>query len=164
MKLSSGQRTQIMDLIGLGKGRNEIARLMQVSPAVVSKMAKDAGIAFDRTATEQATQARAVDNKARRAQLEEDLLKDAANLRTLMWLPKVYRSYVGKDGDLREDFEKQPHPRDQLDLMRACALAVDKSLRLAEANTDQGVDAARSMLGNLFTAMGAAVAETTEAQ
>ncbi|MFG2311171.1 hypothetical protein ACGFS9_21250 [Streptomyces sp. NPDC048566] len=69
-------RTQVVDLARAGHGRNEVARLTGIPPTTVTRIAAEAGVTFDRTATAQATEARVIDAKAKRVLLGGHLLED----------------------------------------------------------------------------------------
>ncbi|MGV9281636.1 hypothetical protein [Streptomyces sp. NPDC003730] len=69
-------RTQVLDLARAGHGRNEVARRTGIPPTTVTRIAAEAGVTFDRTATAQATEARVIDAKARRVLVGGQLLED----------------------------------------------------------------------------------------
>lgn len=79
--ISPGKRSQVLDLIDSGMGRNETARQTGISQGQVSRIAKDAGRTFDRTRTIAATEARQADLASRRARLAGELLDDVDLLR-----------------------------------------------------------------------------------
>lgn len=79
MPITPEKRAQIVDLAVAGMGRNEIARELGVAAATVSSVCERAGVAFDRRSTEQATRARVLDAKAKRAEMLEQQL-------TIQWL------------------------------------------------------------------------------
>jgi hypothetical protein len=68
-------RRRIGDGIGMGLGRNELARRHGVSPGLVSKIARERGLWFENcTMTATATQAQQIDQWAKRADREDELL------------------------------------------------------------------------------------------
>lgn len=70
-KLTPAKRRQIVELAERGVGRNEIARRLNIRPADVTAVVNDAGLSFNRSATEKAVRAHRIDLAARRAsQLE----------------------------------------------------------------------------------------------
>lgn len=70
-KLTPAKRRQIVELTEQGVGRNEIARRLNIRPADVTAVVNDAGLSFNRSATEKAVRAHKIDLAARRAsQLE----------------------------------------------------------------------------------------------
>lgn len=85
-------RTEVVRLARDGHGRNEVARLTGVPPTTVTRIASEAGVAFDRTATAHATEARVIDAKARRSILAADLLDDVQVARE-----RLHRAEDAKD-------------------------------------------------------------------
>lgn len=137
-----------------GMTRNDIAREMDRSGGVISKYAAQLGLSFDRSAVQAATEARKADAKAKRAELELLLLDDARRLRAQVWEPHTYIDHGGKDYVRVEWTQDEPTPTDKLKLMQATGNAIDRSLRLSTHDSDQGVEAARSLLGDLGRALG----------
>jgi hypothetical protein len=146
----------ILDLHTQGHGRNEIVRLAGVGNSVVDRVCREHGLTFDRSGVDAATRARKTDLAAKRAELEERLLDDAGELRRQLWVPTKYAA--ASSGDLVTWRLSRPTASDQASLMRACGTAIDKSLRLAEANSETTVDEAKSMLGGIMEQMGLALA------
>lgn len=68
-KLSTEERSRLKDLHAEGRGRNEIARDLDRSPGIVSKVAAQMGLAFDRSHTKKATAVKAEWDKERRVDL-----------------------------------------------------------------------------------------------
>lgn len=64
-------KAQILDLARQGVGRNRIATMTGVTGSTVTKLAHAAGIAFDRRTTADATAAKKIDYRAKRAKLLE---------------------------------------------------------------------------------------------
>ena len=78
--LAASRRAAILeDIRAGGKSRNQIARKHHVAASTVGRIAAEEGVrdAFDRTNTLKGARAKAADNKAKRAQLQSDLLDDA---------------------------------------------------------------------------------------
>lgn len=139
-----------------GKGRNEIAETIGRSGRTVSRIAKELGLKFDREKTRAATEAKVIDARAKRAQLANDLLDDAARLRQQLWRPADYVDHGGKEY-FRVDWTlDEPTFTDKLKIMQAVGIAADKAIRLDEYDADPGIDAAKSMLGALAKGLGAA--------
>lgn len=74
MVITAEIRAEILRLCAEGLGRNEIARQLGVSQNSVSVAAAKAGHSFNREKTAEATRVRAVDAKARRAELLDNQL------------------------------------------------------------------------------------------
>lgn len=153
------ERTRVADLHGRGYGRNAIARELGRPPATITLICEQLGLAFDRSMTKVAVAARKTDAAALRSELEVQLLEDAQKLRAQVWLPHTYREYGGKDFVKREWVQDEPAPVDKLKLMQAAGNAIDRSIRLSELDKSDEVEAARSMLVQLFDQLGLAVAE-----
>lgn len=151
---SADERDRLRALHAAGLGRNDIARELDRSPATVSKYAGELGLTFDRTAVQVATEARKADARARRSELEVLLLEDARRLRAQLWQPHIYIDHGGKEFVRVEWEQPEPTPTDKLKLMQATGAAVDRSLRLAEHDSDQGVEQAKSLLTDLGRALG----------
>lgn len=65
-RIDPGKRAQVSALHAQGLGRNEIARRLGMRPADVTRAAREAGLSFDRAATEKATRAHKADLAAAR--------------------------------------------------------------------------------------------------
>ncbi len=147
-------RAKVVALHKAGKGRNEIARTLGISAGSVTAIAKKAEIAFDRTDTAAAVEARRIDLAQMRADLEHDLLTDAQAIRRQLWTEHEYRQAVGgQEPRVMHWTMDEPTAMDKLKLMQAAGTAIDKSLRLAEANSETGITQAKSMLTDLFGAL-----------
>lgn len=130
-----------------------IATKHRVSRTTVSALAKTEGVvdAFGRQQTQNATAARVVDNKARRARIAADLLVDAQRLRERAWTP---HPVVVNTSDGPEVVTLPlPPPRDAQAIYTAVGIAVQRSMELDKYDADQGVDADRSMLVDLRDAL-----------
>lgn len=67
-RLEEAERARILELHGRGESRNAIARAVERSPGVVSKVVHTAGLSFERAGeVVAATEAKRVDNAVRRA-------------------------------------------------------------------------------------------------
>jgi hypothetical protein len=118
--------------------RNDIARRLGIGTRTVSVYATRMGLTFDNAEmTETATQNRKAQLAARRMDLAEALQEDAERLTEQMWEPAVVFNFGGKDNT----FEKRPVDEPPADakraLMGAAGMAIDRSLKLVPAETDQ---------------------------
>ena len=134
---------------------------MGISAGSVTNITKAAGVSFDRTATEQAVRSRKIDLAARRAELELQLLEDAARIRLQLFGPIEYtelgswRSSEGAGGaEWHSRTAEQPVPADQLKLLQAVQVAVNTSQRIADAAGDGDTEDAKAMLVQLFGMLG----------
>ncbi|MGP4019968.1 helix-turn-helix domain-containing protein [Saccharopolyspora sp. 5N708] len=74
------ERERVRELHAQGKTRNAIAKIMGRSPGTISTIARELGLAFDRSATAAASAAKAADNKARRVEIAHPATAWAAEL------------------------------------------------------------------------------------
>ncbi|WP_274565014.1 helix-turn-helix domain-containing protein [Streptomyces spiramyceticus] len=82
------EHEEIRRLHGEGKGRNEIAKLLQRSGKTISVPCRNLGLTFDRAAEVcAATEARQADLAALRSQFALNLTYDAMRLREKLWKP-----------------------------------------------------------------------------
>lgn len=140
-----------------GKSRNDIAREMGRSGSTISKHAADEGLSFERgPEVAAATEAMRADAKSRRAQMMLKLLEDADKLRLQLWAPTTLHSFGGKDHTYASKDVQQPLFKDQRDIMGACSMALNASMRLDHHDTDGGAEGARSMVTALFAGLKAA--------
>lgn len=95
-------RAEVLRLFDAGLARNEIARKLDISTGVVSRICKAAGRSFDRSQTENATAARSVDLAARRAELADELSATALELLRARHDPYLVYSFGGKDNTYAE--------------------------------------------------------------
>ncbi|GAA1819355.1 hypothetical protein [Actinomadura chokoriensis] len=127
-------RKRVLEEARAGASRNEVARRTGVSTASVSRICKAAGHTFDRTKTIKATAARLVDLKAMRVSLSGDLLGDVGEARARM-----------HDSDSARDF---------FHLARSVAALTHAHVMLVRHDGDDpGLEAAKSVLGNLMDAL-----------
>lgn len=157
--VTATERDRVADLHSRGFGRNAIQRETGLGAATVTKICKDLGLTFDRAATKVAVAARKTEAAALRSELELQLLDDAQRLRAQIWQPHEYIAHGGKDFIKATWTQDEPSPVDKLKLMQAAGNAIDRAIRLGDLDKDDEVEAARSMLVQLFEAMGLAVEE-----
>lgn len=145
------EREAILVDVNAGKlSRNAIARKHRRSVGTITNIVRDAGLAetaFDRSVTENATRARAVDNASRRERLVSDLLDDVALFRGMFrqeWRKTVVVPGVGEVGVEADSVEIATGLQR---LMTSVGIAVDKHVALEKYDAgDQGADDAKSML------------------
>lgn len=155
--LAEDKRAAILADIHAGtKSRNQIARDHSVAASTVTRLAKDANVneAFDRSKTEKATRAKAVDVKALREQLKQDLLADAQRFRERAWGP--YQVVVSTPHGADIVTLDEPPLTEARAAYTAIGIAIDKSLVLEKHDAVDGAAGAKSMLANLADALGVA--------
>lgn len=152
--ISPEVRAAVASDIRAGKPRNAIAREHRISPGSVSNIAKAEGItsAFDRTLTAKAARAKQVDNAAKRAQLQSDLLDDAQRFRKRAW-SKYKIALSGPEGVEIIELEEPPLP-DAARAYTAIGIIIDKDRAYErDKQGSDGTDHARSMLGQLMSGL-----------
>lgn len=157
--ITPDDRADFLVLHGRGLSRNAIAAELGRSPSTVTKLARLAGVTFDRTATAAATAAKQADNRALRAALERELLLDADRMRRQLFAPVVVYAFGGKENEYNEHELTELDVRGKKDLMAAVTSAITSSLQLAKVDQDAGVDHSRSVLGQLGAALQAIAGE-----
>jgi transposase-like protein len=145
--LAPAKRAAILqDIRAGGKSRNDIARAHGVAASTVGKIAADEGVtdAFDRTHSLKGARAKAVDNRAKRAQLESDLLDDAQKIRKRAWSP--YTVVVsGPEGAETVTLELPPL-QDVRAAYTSIGIIVDKSVVIEKHDSGDDAEAAKSVL------------------
>jgi hypothetical protein len=145
------ERERVRELHAAGLSRNAVAAELGRPWATISAVAKSLGLSWDREAPRVAIEARVVDAKARRAALLVALLDDAERLRRQIWEPHTYREHGGKDFVEAKWTQPEPTSADKLKLMQAAGIAVDKSMRLDQHDSDtQGLAAVDAWLRDMM--------------
>lgn len=146
-RLPEEKRQAILDAIKAGAGwrsRNDVAKEFGVAGSTVGKIAEDEGIvdAFDRTQVARASEAKQVDNRARRAELSALLLEDSFRLRERMWQPA--ETILPNGQIVMTDL---PVARDVRDFSASVQANVKTHLDVDKHDVgDQGAEDAKSML------------------
>lgn len=147
-------RAQVLELAREGVGRNEIVRRLGISAGSVTAITKPAGTDFGKPHLETATKARQRELADRRTRLELKLLTEAEKLVGEIRRPLDYRQAVGgQDPQVMRWQTAEPMPVDKLKLMQAAAVALDKSLKLADVNSGQTIEQGKSMLTDLIAGL-----------
>lgn len=114
--VTEGERTRIIEAIRGGMTRNDAARNFERSPATISRVAKAAGLSFDRTKTAAATKAKQADNRERRAQIMVQMLDDIEKLQSQLFAPTKSFNFGGRDNTYNEVTLDEPTFRDKRDI------------------------------------------------
>ncbi|WP_417216413.1 helix-turn-helix domain-containing protein [Arthrobacter sp.] len=133
MPLTPEQRDQIVELAQQGHSRNHIARTVGCSGTTVRKYATAAGYTFDREATAAATQAKQIDQRARRTEINATILDRIQNA----------MSGMGKADDPRAF---QAFAQSAASLARAHA----ELARLNPPEEDQNIEAMKAALAGFL--------------
>ncbi|MFE7073792.1 helix-turn-helix domain-containing protein [Streptomyces sp. NPDC057620] len=151
--VTDADRAEIIRLHGLGKGRNEIGRLVGRAQRTVSVICQEEGLVFDVTMTEEATRHRVAQLADRRAMLAEALQDDAERLTEQLWQPAIIYNFGGKDNSFEKQDVTEPPADAKKNLMASAGIAIEKSLKLVppEREDTEGLAAVdqwlRGMIG-----------------
>lgn len=147
------EREEIRRLHGEGRGRNEIATIIGRGLRTVSVHCEKMGLTFDRTATAAATEAKIIDAKARRAALISGLYDIAEDDLAYLKQGGDYRLVEVSSGKaVRYRADRLP-AQDRRVLVNAISTAMSAATRLEALDTNNGVDDARSMVGQLMVGL-----------
>lgn len=154
--VTDDERAEIRRLHAAGVGRNEIARRIGRGSRTVSEYCQKHGLTFDRTKTAAATEAKMIDAKARRAAIAARLYGLAeADLAYLEGAEK-YELIEVSSGQAVQYTPKRLPAQDRRALVQSVNTALASAARLEALDTNNGVDDAKSMLGQLASGLTAA--------
>lgn len=146
-------RVRVRELHAEGKSRNDIARAIRRSASTVTGIARELGLSFDRSATAAATQARQIDNRARRTEIVGRLYGRAEHLLVRLEAPVYTFTATTINGIESKTLDHVPAP-DEKALATALSTHLSAAGRLEQVDADKGSDGAKSMLGGLAVALG----------
>lgn len=149
-KISDDKIAKIREMHAAGASRNEIARTLGVSGSTVTKWTTRAGLDFDREGTRAATAAKVADAKARRAQLQLDLLDKAAALLDKIDKPALAFNFGGKENTYSERVIDEPTFVDKRNIVQAVSTAIASSIRIDEHDKASGVEDQKAALVELM--------------
>jgi hypothetical protein len=153
-RIPAETRDAVITAIRAGtKSRNQIARDHDISVGSVTNIAKAAGMtdAFDRSETAKATRAAVEDNRARRARIAAELLDDVDRFRERAWSKYTYYER-GSDGPELVSLDLPPL-KEAKEAYVAIGISLQRHAELEKLDADRGDEGARSMLGDLATAL-----------
>lgn len=145
-RLTEAENKMIRKLHAAGKGRNDIAKELGRSGQTISRAAERLGITFERgPEVAAATAAKVADAKARRAQLQLDLLDDAERLRQQLFAKTTAFNFGGRDNTYNETELNEPTFGDKRNIVQAVSAAISTSIRIDEHDKEDtslsGLDA-----------------------
>lgn len=156
--LTQAQRDQITDLHKAGLTRNDIARKTGVSAGTVTNVCRAAGLAFDRSATKEASRAKQVDLTEARLNLAYRLDKAANDMLDMIDKPFTVYNFGGKDNTFAEATLDSAPVEARRTIVTATAIAFDKISRIVEKDNG-GLDQAVGVLDQIATGFQAAAAK-----
>ncbi|MEC4016087.1 helix-turn-helix domain-containing protein [Streptomyces sp. H27-D2] len=151
--IADEERARIRKLHAAGQGRNEIARELNRPVGTISNLAKAMGLSFDKSATAAATAVRKADLAAMRTASAITLHEIGDRLLQQVFEPHTVWSFGGKDNVYNDEPHPQPPAPDKKALIQAAATAFDRSMKMSPPTEGTALDDARSMLGDLGTAL-----------
>jgi hypothetical protein len=151
-------RVKARELFDEGVGCNAIARAVDISPAVISKWAKEENLAFDRSQAALAVRAHTIDLAAARLDLVAKMMVVAEDSLAMLDGPFLVFAFGGKENDYSEH-ELDDAPMDaRRSAMMIAGVAFDKATRIVEKSTT-GVEGAIGMLDTLADGFAEAAAK-----
>jgi IS30 family transposase len=137
---------RLTELHAEGKSLHFIAGEIGRSKQTVSRYAKSLGLEWDRATTAKAAEAVHVDNKARRARIEERLLAKGEEFLDQLDEPVIVFSFGGPLNEYAEHELTKPDPVSQKHIVQALATALTAANKLHEMNAGQQAEKAVSAL------------------
>jgi hypothetical protein len=147
---------KIRVLHGKGWSASRIAKELERPVMTVTRTAAKMGMFFDHAQTAAATAASAIDQRARRARLAARLLADSEELLDDLKRPYLDHTFAA-NGEYTQH-AAMPTPQDKAHLTRAAVNLMGEHRRMADFDAEDGAAAAKSLLGQLGEALGAAAA------
>lgn len=145
------ERSDILEAIRAGESLCSIAQRTGRGKSTIGRIAKAAGLTFDRTRTNAATAAKQADVQARLAAFADGLLGDMERLRLQLWEPCVVYSFGGKENTFNEAEISEPDFRAKQAIMTSLGIGTDKILAIRKAEAGPGE--AAGLIVDLVTAI-----------
>lgn len=142
-------RAAVVRLHSQGKGCNQIARELKIAAASVSKIARRAGLAFDRTATELATRARTIDLAEMRTTLLRKMAVASSEMLDELDGPYLVYSFGGRENTYEEHLLDTPPVEVRRSAITTAGLTVDRVSRYLDNRPDGNLAEVDSMLDRL---------------
>jgi len=150
---------RLRELHADGRSLNAIAKELGRSTDTISRWADKLELSFDRGATAKAAQAKHIDNKARRAILEERLLVKSEEMLDQLDEPALVYSFGGADNRYAEHILDKPDPVAQKHIIQALSTALNTANKLHELNSGHDAEGVVSTLAEVHAAITAMVDE-----
>lgn len=152
--LTDAERERIHTMHAEGHTLGEVTAALGRSKSTVSTYARRHGLQWSTAKTEAATATRQASNRDKRARLETRFLDEAAKLLDQLHKPHTVFSFGGRDNTYAEHQLEEPDVQSKRSLIQAAGTAVDRALKLADADkAGAGADAGKSLIGSMFVAL-----------
>lgn len=132
-----------------GQSLHSIAQEMGRGKRTIGRHSERLGLSWDRARTANAAQAKHIDNKARRAVLEQRLLEETAKVMGQLWEPTLVFSFGGANNEYREHVLEKPTPADQKAIVQTASTALNAANKLHDMNAGGQAQNAKSMLARM---------------
>jgi hypothetical protein len=132
MAISDTQRQQVINLHAEGLPRNQIARQVGISAGSVTNICRAEGLAFDRSETKHATEARAVDLAAGRIRLAEKMLAASEDMLDVIDGPYEVYNFGGKDNTFESRVLDSAPVEVRRNVITTAGITFDKLTRIVE--------------------------------
>ncbi|QIP39696.1 Helix-turn-helix domain-containing protein [Rhodococcus erythropolis] len=147
------ESTRLTELHAAGKSLSFIAELMDRSKDTISRHSERLGLSFSRAETAKAAEAKHVDNKARRARIEEQLLVKSEDMLAQLDEPAIVYSFGGQFNEYAEHELDKPDPVAQKHIVQALATALTAANKLHEMNAGHDATSTVSVLAEVHAAV-----------
>ncbi|MGW0016926.1 helix-turn-helix domain-containing protein [Rhodococcus sp. NPDC003382] len=153
---------RLRELHEQGMSLRAIAEEMGRPQSTVSRWADRLDLSFDRSKTKKATEARVIDTKAARVELEQRLIAEANKVLDQMWEPTLVFSFGGKDNTYEEHLLDRPTFGDQKAIVQTAATALNAANKLHEMNAGADAEGVVSVLAEVHAAITAMADENPD--
>lgn len=151
--LTDKQKEKMVELHGQGFSLHQIAKELDKSKGTIWRHANRMGLSFDRSQTAEATKARQEDLKAKRVELEENLINDAITLREDLYREFEIYAFDVKNGQFAFDVLEELPPREKAEVTKAIMTLINSANKLAEVGGGSSEDDSRSMLAQTLSGL-----------
>lgn len=151
------------ELFDEGFGCNAIARQLGVGPASVSRWAKDAQLAFDRSQTALAVRAHVIDLAETRTLLAQKMAVAASDLLDSLDGKYLVYAFGGKENDYNEHELDRPPVEVIRNAVTTAAIAFDKASKVMETSPE-GLAESLSVLDRLEQQLDSEFSEADDAE
>ena len=143
---SDEESARLTELHGAGKSLTFIAKTMGRSTETIHRHSERLKLSWDRSRTAKAAEAVHVDNKARRARIEEQLLVKSEDMLAQLDKPTIVYSFGGQFNQYEQHELDKPDPVAQKHIVQALSTALNAANKLHEMNAGQQAEKAVSAL------------------